>query len=224
MSYKSIYNEADKDWESRLDEERQFIQDKARKDWIGNTQSVMATLNASSHSEGERGDNDYYATPPKALDALFKVENFDQTIWEPACGGGHLSEAIKEHGKDVHSTDLIDRGYGTGGVDFLTQNDIWPGDIITNPPYILSTEFVYKAMSLLTPGKKLAFLLRIQFLESVKRRKLFAEYPPKFVYVFSRNIRCAKNGDFKNATGNASTYAWFVWEKGFIGEPIVRWL
>ena len=64
----------------------------------------------------------------------------------------------------------------------------------------------------------------IQFLESIKRQKLFKQFPPKVIYVFARNIRCARNGDFKNATGNASTYAWFVWEKGFIGSPIIKWL
>lgn len=194
------------------------------KDWKGNTQSVMATLNASSHSIGERASEDYYATPPVALHKLFKVEDFHQAIWEPACGGGHLSEAMAEYGKDVMSTDLVDRGYGTGGVDFLEGNDPWSGDIITNPPFSLSTEFAIKAVEKLETGRKLALLLRIPFLESIKRQELFKKYPPKMVYVFIRNIRCAKNGDFENATGNASTYAWFVWEKGYEGKPQIAWL
>ena len=33
-----------------------------KKDWIGSTQNVMATLNASSYSKEEREENDYYAT------------------------------------------------------------------------------------------------------------------------------------------------------------------
>ena len=33
-------------------------------DWTGNKTSVYANLAASSHSEQEREQNDYYATPP----------------------------------------------------------------------------------------------------------------------------------------------------------------
>lgn len=39
-------------------------------DWTGNKVSVYANLAASSHSEQEREKDDYYATPPKALDFL----------------------------------------------------------------------------------------------------------------------------------------------------------
>jgi hypothetical protein len=34
---------------------------------------------------------------------------------------GSISEVLIEHGHDVISTDLVDRGYGTGGVDFLLE-------------------------------------------------------------------------------------------------------
>lgn len=39
-----------------------------------------------------------------------------------------------ELGKKVHSTDLINRGYGTGGVDFLKATENPYGAVITNPP------------------------------------------------------------------------------------------
>ena len=44
--------------------------------------------------------------------------------------------------------------------------------------------------------------------------------------VSSSRLQCARNGDFgkyKNGVGMAVAYAWFIWEKGFKGEPIVRW-
>lgn len=192
------------------------------KDWKGNTQSVMATLNASNHSDKERVENDYYATPPKAVEKLLEKEKFNN-VWECACGEGHISEVLKKHNIHFLSSDIIDRKYGIIE-DFLNTNRKHTGDIITNPPYIYSSEFAMKAMNILKPNRKLALLLRIQFLESIKRQKLFIKYPPKFVYIFIRNIRCARNGDFKNSTGNASTYAWFIWEKGFVGEPTIRWI
>ena len=192
------------------------------KDWNGNTQSVMATLNASNHSNKDRAKNDYYATPEYAVDKLLEKESFTN-VWECACGEGHISEVLKKHQIHYLSSDLIDRGYGLQE-DFLLSNREHNGDIITNPPFSKSTEFTFKAMHILKEKRKLALLLRIQFLESIKRHKLFIQYPPKYIYVFVRNIRCARNGDFKNATGNASTYAWFVWEKGSISEPIIRWI
>tara|TARA_Y100000034_G_scaffold133620_1_gene199622 strand:- start:28 stop:657 length:630 start_codon:yes stop_codon:yes gene_type:complete len=192
------------------------------KDWTGNTQSVMATLNASNHSNKDRAKNDYYATPKYAVEKLLEKESFTN-VWECACGGGHISEVLKKHQIHYLSSDLIDSGYGLQE-DFLLSNREHNGDIITNPPFSKSTEFTFKAMHILKEKRKLALLLRIQFLESIKRHKLFIQYPPKYIYVFVRNIRCARNGDFKNATGNASTYAWFVWEKGLSSEPIVRWI
>lgn len=194
-------------------------------DWKGNTQSVMATLNASSHSEWEREINDYYATDPKAVKMLVELEKFSHNILEPACGEWHISETLKESGFEVLSSDKIDRRYGDC-LDYLDDVNFfhnWHGDIITNPPYSLANEFLVKSMDILRDEWKLAMLLRIQFLEWVKRKKLFDLYPPKTIYVASRNIRCAKNWDFKNATGNASTYCWFIWEKWFKWSPEIKW-
>lgn len=67
--------------------------------------------------------------------------------------------------------------------------------------------------------------LKLQFLEGKARRKLFRKYPPKVVYVSTGRLRCAMNGDFERyANSNAVTYAWFVWVKGFTGDPIIRWI
>ena len=81
-------------------------------DWTGNKVAAFVTLAASNHSEGEREENDYYATDPKAVEMLLDVESFNPRIWECACGEGHISEVLKNHGYNVWSTDLIDRGYG----------------------------------------------------------------------------------------------------------------
>lgn len=191
-------------------------------DWTGNTQSVMATLNASGHSSGERAAFDYYATPQKAVTELIRLEKFQPTIWECACGEMAISKPLMDAGYLVRSSDIENRGNEV--VDFLgIDNQFWGGDIVTNPPFAKATEFIEKALSIVTDGAKIALFLRIQFLEGVKRRALFERSPPKRVWVASRNLRCAKNGDFASATGNASTYCWFVWEKGFQGRPSIGW-
>src|SRR5882724_1020796 len=83
-----------------------------------------------------RPDNDYYKTPSNATEALLKVEQFDGTILEPACGNGAISKILCDKGYNVISTDLIDRNYGIGGIDFLCNDYVYSADnIITNPPF-----------------------------------------------------------------------------------------
>lgn len=178
-----------------------------------------------SHSNSERQKEDYYATDPSALEALLERESFSD-VWECACGGGHLTKLLERNGMLKRKSDIMDRGCGAEIFDFLNDilNSKWDGDILTNPPYANALEFVEKSLSIIPNGRKAAFLLRIQFLEGMKRRALFDKEPPKYVYVFSKRALCAKNGDFNLQNGSAMCYAWFVWEKGFKGEPTVRWL
>ena len=198
------------------------------KDWTGNYNSIYKTLGASNHTDNEREPNDYYATDPKAVEALLDREVFNHYIWEPACGGGHISKILKRAGYDVRSSDLIDRGYeGTETLDFLNLSDKdidRPRDIITNPPYKYAREFVEKAIEISNPNTRIAMLLKLTFLEGKGRRELFDKAPPKYIYVFSNRTKCAKNGDFDGTGSSAVAYGWFIWEVGFTGEPIIKWI
>ena len=112
-------------------------------------------------------------------------------------------------------------------IDFLTYNENWHGDILTNPPYKYAKEFVEKAIAIVQDGRKVAMFLKLTFLESKSRKELFKKYPPKKIWVFSERIQCAKNGDFegmKQGGGSAVAYAWFILEKGFKGETTVGWI
>ena len=203
------------------------------KDRTGNAKTIFTCNGASNHSEGEREKHDYYATEPKATEILLQNEKFTPYVWECACGEGHISEVLKKHNYNVKSSDLIDRGYpGTEVLDFfkVKKEDIksdYPRDIITNPPYKFAKEFVEHALDISMNGTKVAMFLKLTFLESKARKKLFEKYPPKIVYVSSSRLQCAKNGDFetyKEGVGTAVAYAWFVWEKGFSGAPIIKWI
>lgn len=66
--------------------------------------------------------------------------------------------------------------------------------------------------------------LKIQFLEGQARKEMFKKYPPKYVYVNSERQLCAMNGEFDKYKATALCYCWFVWEKGFTGEPTIRWI
>lgn len=197
------------------------------KDWKGNSNSIYKTLGASNHTDKERQSEDYYATTPKAAELLLEIETFSKNIWECACGEGHLSKVFQKAGHSVMSTDLMDRGFGEPGINFLEiDNYVWDGDIITNPPYKYGREFVEKSLQLIPKGNKVAMFLKLQFMEGKARKKLFLENPPKTIWVSSSRLMCAKNAQFDDMVaggGSAVAYAWYVWEKGFKGTTQVKW-
>lgn len=193
------------------------------KDRVGNSIAPFVCNGASNYSKQEREKNDFYATDPKAIEMLLNFEKFDKNIWECACGTGNLSKVLKEQEYNVISTDLIDRGYQDYCLDFLKFKGKWNGDIITNPPYKYAKEFVFKAMEIIPNGKRVAMFLKLTFLESFGRKELFDKYPPKYLYVSRGRLGCARNGDFVNNSTSAVAYAWYIWEKGYKGEPKVRW-
>lgn len=194
------------------------------------SKSVFTQLGARNYATTERQSEDFYATHPEVLKLFLDKfdedgERLSECVWEPACGNGHLSEVLLSRGHSVMSTDIIEREYPCEIKDFLADDDYWQGDILTNPPYKYAKEFVLKALESVDNGRKVIMLLKVQFLESDNRYKdLFSKYPPKYVYVFSKRIQCRINGDFSKNTLSAMCYCWYVWQKGFKGETILRWI
>lgn len=176
-----------------------------------------------NYSSPDREPNDYYATHPSAARALLGVERFSPAVMEPACGAGHIVGVLREAGYEVAASDLVPRGCGEER-DFFDVSDAGGMDVVTNPPFKCQERFARHALSILRPGGKLALLLKVQFLEGVRRRALFEEAPPARVHVFSRRARVAKGGDFSGIGSALACYAWFVWEKGFAGRPELDWI
>jgi len=195
------------------------------KDWRGNSQAVMKNIGANNHCDHDYEKYAYYATEPKAVKLLFKLEEFSENIWECACGELHLSKEMERIGKTVRSIDIIVRCNGVEQLDFLdiTNNQTWCGDIITNPPYIYASEFILKGLSLLRDAGKLALLFPLRYLDGKARKQLFSKFPPKTVYVSSGRLKCAMNGNFEQMTGSAVCYDWFVWQKSFTGTTELKW-
>lgn len=151
---------------------------KQKRDWVGGTASVFKTIGASNHGNEQREQHDYYATDPKSVEALLKVETFAPNIWEPACGEGNISHTLMKHGYEVRESDIVDR-MGNEVKDFLFFNEEkWDGDIVTNPPYSLAREFVEQSLRCIPDGRKIAMFLKLTFLEGKARRELFRIAPP----------------------------------------------
>lgn len=189
--------------------------------------NVYNTLGASNHTDKERSKLDFYATPPLAVKKLLELEEFSNNIWEPACGMNHITKELENYGYNVRTSDInkmIDDS-NIEIIDFLNQNEKFNGDIITNPPYKYAQEFVEKAIETITDNHKVVMFLKLQFLEGKKRAELFKKYPPKYIYVSSERLGCSETGKFNNNgnCGSAIAYAWYIWEKNYKGETILRW-
>jgi hypothetical protein len=196
---------------------------KGKKDWVGNNKALYTTLGASSHALEDRQEIDYYATSPVAINHLLRFHQ-PTKVWEPSAGELHLVDAMREVGIDVYATDIIERGRKLDKVMDFMLADKWDGDIVMNPPYKFALQHINKALSIIGDGQKVFAFLKIQFLEGKARKKFFELYPPKEVLIFSFRVPCFKNGRFDLYDSSAIAYAWFVWEKGFCGDPIIKWI
>lgn len=170
-----------------------------------------------------REEKDFYPTPREGTIALLKREVFEGSIWECASGDGSMSKVIEEQYDNVYSSDIRrdDEVYGDKGINFL-QASKKVDNIITNPPYRYAKEFVEHA--LVCANKKVAMFLKLVFLEGKSRYMLFKYSPLKYVYVFCKRFTLYKKGSDKPKNSGCIAYAWFVWEKGYEGEPKIRWI
>jgi len=181
-----------------------------------NLKDVRGTIkgkNFSSNNLGQRKKSDFYETPYSITKQLLEVEHFNNTILEPACGDGAISKLLK---------DCI---YYDKEVDFLKETKHYDY-IITNPPFSLALEFVLKAKEI--TNKKFAFLLPLSYLHGKKRfDNVYSdkEYPLARVYVFTRypmlGDRLREDGKYRTGM---MVYAWYIWEKSYKGEPVIKWL
>ncbi len=185
-----------------------------------------------------RADHDFYPTPPEAVRALLSVERFDGLVWEPACGDGAIANELARHGHSVHATDLIDRGYGEGGQDFLSTVTLARTlvehpelkHIVTNPPYSyrrgIGDQFVGQALRLTRKtGGKVAMLLNLGSLAHPTRTSKWRNDPPAAIYALD-DLVCWPNGNRRQAGRYIAEhrYCWVVWDRNRCGPPRFFWL
>ena len=205
---------------------RQYAKDHPEKhtfDVLRPPDEPLAGARAIMGSRQEPDDSlDYFPTPPWATRALFEYafkplqpngEYLGSSIWEPACGEGHMAEVLSEYSKDVFASDVHDYGYGAvqdflGGAWAIPLAD-W---IITNPPFGDKTEqFVLRALDLARVG--VAMFVRLQWLETIGRyEKIFRDQPPTQICFFAERVNLCK-GEWKPDGSTATAYIWLVWIK-----------
>jgi len=62
-------------------------------------------------------------------------------------------------------------------------------------------------------------------LESDSRYDMFqdTEFPLKTVYQFSKRVTLYKGG-VKMKNSGMIAYAWYVWDKDYVGKPTIEWI
>ena len=138
-------------------------------------------------------------------------------------GGGRLAKELKRLGYTVSKeTDLFDRGYGTVGVDFFKCNEVFEGNLITNPPYSFINDWITHSLDLAT--NKVYIFCRIQTIETIKRYQIFKDNPPILICPFVKRINCYRNDD-DSLKNSAVCYSWFIWDNNdSTNETKVKWL
>jgi hypothetical protein len=173
-----------------------------------------------------RFSNDWYVDPPEATEALLRVETFSGLCWDPACGIGTIPKVLAAHDLICMRGDIVDRGGDAVIGDFLEVGIAPVDNVISNPPFNLARPFVDKALSI--AKHKVAMLLPLTFLEGAARARWLETTPLARVHVFSWRISMPPGellvaGKVK-ATGGKKAFAWFVWERGWVGPAQVRFL
>lgn len=175
---------------------------------------VYGMLRAANNG-GERRTDDFYPSPSEPTRALVpKLRNWPRTVWEPACGDGGIGLPLEQAGFQVMATDLIYRGYGKGGVNFLSTKQRSADALVTNPPYgKLVTRFITHALDLEIP--QIAMLLNVNVWHAERRTKLWNRRQPEVIYALTWR---------PDWTGSGNPYfnaVWTVW--GPQSAPFTRY-
>lgn len=190
-----------------------------------------SALGNGRHALSERG-NDLYETPPVAVTALMDNEPLPQVIWEPACGPGKIVKTLRDAGKTVYATDLVDYGCPASHSkrDFLFERHTCFGAdaIVTNPPFKLAAQFALRAIEMVP---KTCLLLRLAFLEGgnlnteagTARRIVLDETPPARVLLFRKRLPMMHRAGWEGKKANSGmAFAWFVWDRAHTGPTELR--
>ena len=203
------------------------------------TQILTSTTKRTSPKDAA----DFHPTNPYVTRALMEIlpdvfPNLSMpacSVWEPAAGDGRMSDVLALHFGEVLASDKFEYGR-----DDIAQHDLLAGSypiisevhdldfIITNPPFNKAEEFFAEVVDI-QPKIGLAFLLRSQWRESVRRFEgIFEHRAPDFIYTFSERVPTHR-GVVKKLAVVPTMLEWWIWTAPTLcnGKPnaeyIGRW-
>jgi len=178
--------------------------------------------NFSANNLGQRLKSDFYKTPSSITQQFLDTGelDFNKEVLDPCCGTLEMTNVLVKNFKArVHYYDI------NQDADFFEETNKYPYGCM-NPPFSKSFAFIQKSKEVFTD--KFAMLLPLSYLHGVNRYEHIWQdktFPLKAVYVFTRYpmLSGTVRPDGKYPTGMV-VYAWYVWDKSWCGEPLIRWI
>lgn len=185
---------------------------------------VYTQLGASKIAKEERQKEDYYSTDPIVVNHLLEREpwlnNPNLKFLEPCAGEGAIADRFKELTNiQMDLYDIVKRREDIKEADYFkidlsNQYDV----IFTNPPYLKDTsntttglaDFILKALKEVKVGGSVIMFLKTLHLETkVRYEKIYKNFPPSKIYIYSDRVSCFKEG--KKYGGGAISFSLFLW-------------
>jgi hypothetical protein len=159
----------------------------------------------------ERVKDDWYTENRWAAEQLFAQMPLTGPIHDPACGEGRIVIAARRAGYEATGSDLIDRGFGETGIDFLT--DTRPRTtLVFNAPYKQNEEFIAHAFEVASHA--VVAIVRIPFLCGQQRFwDVFQPCPPSLVLACSQRVNMPPGGISAPEEGGTADYCWLIWSR-----------
>jgi hypothetical protein len=175
----------------------------------------------------ERETDDFYPTPAQPTRAFLHAEigrlRQFPTIWESASGDGAMVREMESLGLKVFASDLIDRGAGAHISDFYDFKTPASKAMVTNPPFQEcgwgngKARWLKHALDVLDVDY-MALLLNWTWPGAGGLGPFWAAHPASRVYLMRWKI------DFTGQGAPPMLNAFFVWDKAWKGETVLRML
>ena len=176
---------------------------------------------SSENARAYPRENEHFVEPSWVSERLFDEERFIGTIYDPACGFGHIVISALKAGHAAYGSDITHRGWDSTPQDFMRHRDMHD-NLVFNPPFDDIEGFVEHALA--RARRKVAFIIptarlnAARWLRCMPLQRIWLltprpSMPPGHVITSGGKI-----------TGGKSDYAWAVLEHGYRGKPELRWL
>lgn len=177
-----------------------------------------AAMAVMAHCRTSIDDANFFPTPPWAARAIGeRVKQLDPmatTVWEPACGAGHMVHGLQDYFPAVWASDLCVYGDHHFVHDFIGDalSPVVADWIITNPPFgDALPAFIRRAYAEARRG--VAMFVRAGVLEGQARHGLlYGECPYTVFCPYSERVPIHR-GRYEADGTSAAFYGVFVWIK-----------
>lgn len=175
----------------------------------------------------EREADEFYPTPPEPIRALLHAEltrlrDFE-CVWDASAGDGALVREMESVGLSVVGSDLIDRGAGFQIKSFYDFQTPLSKCSVQNPPFDQCgwgngrARWLRHALDTLDLDY-MALLMNWGWPGAGGLASFWSEHPPARVYLMRWKI------DFTGQGAPPMLNGWFVWDKAWKGETVLRML